>query len=114
MKRAVSTLWIIISIALIIQLTHSIHDLGKRGSVVEDAQARLKKVQEENNKLKEQAMYVQSPQFVEEQARNKLNMAKPGEVVALVPKQSPTPTPSPAAPPKQNWELWMDAFGVTQ
>ena len=114
MKQAIRILWIIISIALIVQLTRSIHDLGTRGSVVEETQVRLQKVQEENNKLKEQAMYVESPQFVEEQARNKLNMARLGELVALVPKQSPTPTPSPTAPTKQNWELWMDAFGAKQ
>lgn len=112
MKRAVQILWIIISVAFIVQLTHSISDLGKRGGVVEEAQMRLQKVQDENNKLKEEAMYVVSSQFVEEQARNKLNMARPGEVVAMVPKQSPTPTPTPTAVPKQNWELWMDAFGM--
>ena len=112
MKQAVRILWITISIAFIIQLTHSINDLGQRGGVVEEAQVRLQKVQEENNKLKEEAQYVTSTQFVEEQARNKLNMARPGEVVAMVPKQSPTPTPTPTEPPKANWELWMGAFGV--
>jgi cell division protein FtsB len=112
MKQGVRTLWIIISIALVVQLTHSINGLGKRGGVVEEAETRLQKVQEENNNLKEQAQYVTSTQFVEEQARNKLNMARPGEVVAMVPKASPTPTPSPTLPPKANWELWMEAFGV--
>lgn len=112
MKRAIRILWIIISLALVVQLTHSITDLDKRGEVVEEARARLQKVQEENNRLNEEAEYVQSTQFVEEQARNKLNMARPGEIVAMVPKPSPTATPTPTTPPKANWELWAEAFGV--
>jgi cell division protein FtsB len=112
MKQAVRALWIIISIALVVQLVHSIKGLRSRGSVIEDARARLQKVKDENASLKDEALFAQSPEFVEEQARNKLNMARKGEVVALIPKASPTPTPT-AVIKKQNWELWMEKFQIS-
>ena len=111
MKRVVRAAWVVISLALIIQLIHSIQDLGKRGNVVEEVRLRLQKEQNENSRLKNEALYTESIAFVEEQARNKLNMSKKGESVVILPKPSSTPTPTVVAK-RENWELWMEVFRV--
>lgn len=51
-----------------------------------EAKRELLALQEEKKRLEEHADYVRSPNFVEEEARNKLNMVKPGEEVYLKPK----------------------------
>lgn len=110
MKRTFQIIWVIASVALIVQLAHSIYDLSKRGSVVDEARARLQKVKEENSRLKAEEIYVQSPEYVERQARDKLNLARKGEVVAIIQKATPTPSPSEELVKKENWELWAEKF----
>lgn len=77
-----------------------------------------------NSHLKEVLDYMQSSQFVEEEARQKLNYKKPGEAVAVIEglpsTTSEVSTPLfdvPPAPPvvgtsqaSQNIQKWLDYF----
>ncbi|MCR4264248.1 MAG: septum formation initiator family protein [Candidatus Roizmanbacteria bacterium] len=110
MKRLASWLFIIISILLSVNLARSIYDLQKRESVIHEARERLAKAQEEHNKLKEELDYVRSPAYVEQQAREKLNLARPGEVVLIVPEVTPPPDESESEEQLEIWQQWLDLF----
>lgn len=72
-------------------------------------QKKLDAVQKENQKLKITLSQVQNPAFVEEEARDKLFLAKPGESSILIP--SPTPLPQNLQEiAKPNWQQWWDSF----
>lgn len=110
MKRHASWTVFIIGIVLIINLLRSIYDVAQRGHVVKDTKEKLALVREKHAKLTQEFEKVNSPYFIEEQARDKLNMARPGEEVIIVPTiPPPTPTPTPK-PPLANWEQWREAM----
>ena len=58
----------------------------QRGRRLVEAKKDLAALQQEEERLEKEAEYRQSLEFVEKEARNKLNMAKPGEEVYLKPK----------------------------
>lgn len=51
-----------------------------------EAKQELTALQQQKSDLEKEAAYRKSPQFIEEEARNKLNMVKPGEEIYLRPK----------------------------
>jgi len=58
----------------------------KRSTRLIEAQEQVHRLEAEKKALQEKADYLGSSDFVEEEARNKLNMVKPGEEVYLRPK----------------------------
>jgi len=74
---------------------------------------KAQKLAAEQKQLLEKKAYFQSPEFVEEEARNKLNMAKPGETVVILPPnlaQVLGREEKPAAPEIPNWRKWWNLF----
>lgn len=60
--------------------------VAQRGKRLIEAKKELTALQQEKELLEKEAEYRRSPEFVEKEARNKLNMVKPGEGVYLKPK----------------------------
>jgi len=60
--------------------------VAQRGKRLIEVKKELTLLQQEKERLEKEAEYRQSPEFVEKEARNKLNMVKPGEEVYLKPK----------------------------
>lgn len=60
--------------------------VAQRGKRLIEAKKELAELQQDKERLEKEAQYRQSPEFVEKEARNKLNMVKPGESVYLKPK----------------------------
>lgn len=58
----------------------------KRGERLIEAKKQLEELKRQKADLEREAEYRKSPEFVEQEARNKLNMAKPGEEIYLKPK----------------------------
>ncbi|MCX6792709.1 MAG: septum formation initiator family protein [Candidatus Falkowbacteria bacterium] len=93
---------------------------------VKDMQQQVADLEHKNSSLKQVLDYMQSDQFVEKEARTKLNYKKTGEEVAIIESRdgtSPTVSPSdsvfdlpeePKAPgsPKLlgNFSKWLDYF----
>lgn len=72
---------------------------------IAELQTQVGELEHTNSNLKNVLEYMQSDQFVEEQARTKLNYRKPGEEVVVVesrPGSAPTPSNEPNifAPPE--------------
>lgn len=76
------------------------------------AQKQLQKEQTENKALKQQFKQVTVSGFVEEEARNKLFMVKPGEQEVLLSKETTTPTKQSQAAKdtRPYWEQWLTVF----
>jgi cell division protein FtsB len=83
-KSLVRALFIACNVAVVIGLTSSVFDLWKRRDIVRDRQAALEKVRGENRRLKEALADAQTPEFVEREARNRLNLGKPGETIIIM------------------------------
>lgn len=91
----------------------SIASLLKKQELLVKAQNQLQISQKKNQKLKDESLIVQSKLFVEQEARNKLFMVKPGEDTIIIPKglivASDTGTIH-MRPQVPNWQQWVSTF----
>ena len=98
----------------ILRTTYDVYQSSQR---LDELNSELAKTKEENEALKKEYAYKTTQEFVEEEARNKLTMVKPGERVVLVegvyPKRS---TPSAMVKPysynfqNENLKKWIALF----
>jgi len=84
--------------------------LYKAGDKVEVARKELAEVQAEQEKLKAQLEYVQSDEFVEREAREKLGLGKPGEEVVIVPSPPNPKSQAPNSKTEANWHKWWKLY----
>lgn len=116
MRKKLLTLVILaVGVSLIVNLSRDILRLLKAGGQVKKAEEKLVELEKEHDKLAEKKEYFQSPEFIEEEARNKLNLAKEEETVVILPsnieetsqwlKQKGTKEEN-----LPNWEKWWDLF----
>ncbi|PIZ99750.1 MAG: hypothetical protein COX77_00730 [Candidatus Komeilibacteria bacterium CG_4_10_14_0_2_um_filter_37_10] len=106
---------IILFIAVAIKDIYRQRDL--RGNL-KNINQQLADLAQEKNDLANLLNYVQSNDFVEEEARTKLNMRKPGEKVIIISNTAQVkellPTPLTVIDPSEqdgkNWQRWLDYF----
>ncbi len=113
MKRIIYILFIILSIAIIASLINSIYALWHKKDLLVQAQNQLAEEKKRHNELEKRLSVVKSPLFVEEEARNKLFLVKPGESELLIPSDSLPKTQQGVKSTKQdkpNWQQWLDLF----
>jgi len=108
MKKIVYIASVIVLILIINGLSHSIYDLWTKRDVVSQARKNLEQEKTENQTLKKDLSRVETKEFVEEEARNKLFLAKPDEKIVIVPIASKSAEKK--EPPKPNWQKWLDLF----
>lgn len=112
-KRLVFFGIIIISLFIINNLVHSIYGLWQKKTVIMKAEQELTQQTKENLELKTKLVAVKKPQFVEEEARNKLFLAKPGEGVVLIPSKALEATSAArvtSSDARPNWKKWWELF----
>lgn len=102
-----------VSVLLVISFCRGIYHLLRSSSRLEASALKLQKLEDENDRLKQERKRRESSDFIEEEARNKLNMAKPGETIVILPKslqgvvdQKTVPT----AEELPNWKRWVSLF----
>lgn len=111
MKKAIFILVIVISIFIINGLVRSIYDAWSKKDLIVSAQKQLEAEKRENEKLKQQLQDAERGDFVEEQARNKLLLVKPGDQIVLVPDNIATESSSDKKQDfRPNWQKWWDYF----
>lgn len=113
MKKIIFVLILIISFIIINNLVRSIYNLWNKQHLIVAARKELMVEKENNSKLKRDLVAVDNPHFVDEEARNKLFMVKPGEQVIILPKsegKAPTGEKIALRPAKQYWQEWLDIF----
>lgn len=113
MKKVLFFIIVIASFFIIRNLVVSIYNLWQKQDLIVAAQKELEEAKKKNREYKAQASKVNSPQFVEEQARNKLFMVKPEESVIVISKDLLSASRSASVKPKEvraNWQQWLELF----
>ena len=104
---------ILASIFVVNNLIHSIFALWQKNDLIVVAKQNLEKQEKENRELKTKLADVKKPEFVEEEARNRLFMTKTGEGVIVLPKDYLAATNSSKDRKdfsKPNWQQWWEVF----
>jgi cell division protein FtsB len=112
-KRLVFFGIIIISLFIINNLGHSIYGLWQKKTVIMKAEQELNQQTKENLELKTKLAVVKKPQFVEEEARNRLFLAKPGEGIVLIPSkalETKNVSRLTSSDVRPNWQKWWELF----
>lgn len=101
-----------ICLLVLISAPRSLRNLWQKRSIIWEKQAGLEREKAKNEELKQKLSEVQSTQFIEKEAREKLGMAKEGETVVLMPNdkwpmlndENKTTSNVP------NWQQWWNLF----
>ncbi|HLD92468.1 MAG TPA: septum formation initiator family protein [Patescibacteria group bacterium] len=107
---------VVIFLILVSSLIKSLKRINEGKALVKRNEAKLEKIQKENERLEEQLKIIQSDEFVEKQLRNKLGLVKEGEIVVVLPEADIVKKLSPIIPeeeevkPKPNWQRWIELF----
>jgi len=109
-KKVAYFITIIVCIVIINGLVRSIYDLWNKQDLVVKAKEDLDQEKQKNQELKAQLSYVQSGNFIEEEARNKLFMVKPGESGVIVPAELIKKKEDKAVVFISNWQQWVNLF----
>ena len=112
MKKIFFITTVIIFLIIVNNLVRSIYDIWNKKDFVAKAEKELSFQKEQNDRLKSQLSFVQTPEFIEKEARDKLFMVKKGEQRVLVPKdgnsiQNPSKDGNENLP---NWKKWWELF----
>ncbi|GIW61188.1 MAG: hypothetical protein KatS3mg089_0040 [Patescibacteria group bacterium] len=112
MKKIFYILIIIISIYIINNLIRSIYNLWQKQDLVTQAREELQKEKNKNAKLNDQLLQVKRPEFIEEEARNKLFMVKKGESIVLIPENvfNHKTISEKMKEKKSHWQEWLEFF----
>lgn len=115
-KKILRLLIFALGIYLIISLVQQIFSLWRAEERIKIAQKKVEEAREENEDLAEELKYVQSEEFVEKEARDKLGMGKEGETIVvlsqdLIEKEVAKVKKEQEEPEKiPNWQQWKEVF----
>ena len=113
-KYKIQKEWLIFVIGLILagRTSYRIWRLIQARQIVTETRVRTQEAYRENELLKKRLAEVSSDAFVEREARDKLGMGKPGEVIVILPNQnnsSQTEINNYELKIK-NWRRWWDLY----
>ena len=107
---------LLIGFILVINLSRDIWRLIQAEERLTQAEEKIEEVKKENQELRKTKEYYQSDAFTEEQIRNKLQMAKPGEKIIILPEAIIEGKAEKAEKAEEvnkkmaNWEKWLVLF----
>lgn len=108
--------WLVVavSILLMVNLSRGVWGLWQARERVIKAQQKVDNLRAEKEKLEEDLKYQLSDEYAEREIRDKLNLAKPGETVLIIPPVTPIATPSTILTQPKNdfidqpiWRRWV-------
>jgi cell division protein FtsB len=112
-KRLINWLILIIGLSLIISLSRDILRLLRSGERIKLAEEKVYQLEKEQQELLEKKQYYRSVEFIEEEARNKLGLARPGETIVILPPNIPKILGQQEEKPTEelpNWQKWWRLF----
>ncbi|MCL5784073.1 MAG: septum formation initiator family protein [Patescibacteria group bacterium] len=104
----------VLLLGLFYNLGKQVYDSLAVGGRIDQEKENLVKLQQQNVELKKRLSQVGTVQFIEEQARDKLNQARPGETVMVIPQEELSKVLG--AQQKKieqiipNWQQWLKLF----
>ena len=117
-QKLSSVLIIMLFIGLTLSLYRSITRMDSADQGIEEAQERVNKLKEENRELEDKLKEVRNIENIEKQLRDKLGLAKEGEIVIVLPedevlrKLAPKIEEEVEVLPDPNWKKWMKLFDL--
>lgn len=113
-KKIVYFIFIVISLFIINELVHSIYGLWQKQSLIDESRQALNFEKKKNIDLKNRLKVVNQPQFIEQEARNKLFLVRPGEgIVVIAPTEYLKASRSAgekSLDTRPNWLKWWEVF----
>ncbi len=102
--------WILVGVmgVFMVRLVGSVWRLWKAGERIKQAELEVRNQESENQELKKRLAEVQSPEFIEKEAREKLGLGKPDEEIVVLPEVPVVPAVP--AVDEQNWRLWWRLY----
>lgn len=107
---------VVVFLILISSLFKSVARIKVGNVLIEKTKAKIEKSEAENQKLADQLKITQSEEFMEKQLRNKMGLAKEGEIILVLPEADIVKRLSPQIPieedikPKSNLQKWVELF----
>lgn len=86
-KKIILGIIILIILVIAYNLTIQIKEATKSGERLSQSADELFKIETRNRQLKEKLTQIESQQYLEELARNKLGLSKKGETVVVIPEE---------------------------
>jgi len=112
-KRFFQIIIIIFGVGFIVKLRGDLLRLLRATQRIKVEEERILKLEEKRRELSQKYQYYQTPEFIEEEARNKLNMARPGETIVIIPpnlNEIINHSKSQVNSPLPNWRQWWNLF----
>lgn len=111
-RQVLPALTVLLGTYLTIVLSREIVKLLATRERIEKEQAAVQRLEAEQQDLAQELEYVASEAFVEKEAREKLLMGKPGEVVVLFEEEPVGDQGEPGVGSEDlaNWEKWVRLF----
>jgi cell division protein FtsB len=109
-------LFTLVFVLLLVSFARNIVKIDAARKKVGEAEERVEKLREENQKLEEAVQAVKTEEFVEGQLRDKLGLAKEGETVLVLPDEELLRKLAPKQPedeellPDPIWRKWYKLF----
>ncbi len=107
---------IFVSFLLILSLVKNIIKTGEVRKEIAKEKDKVERLKTENERLKRETQEVESQAFIEKQLRDKLGLARKGEVVLVLPDEETLQKLAPQIPqeeetlPDPNWKRWLNLF----
>ncbi len=108
-KKFIPFLIILLLLIIIRNSLVSISSSFKNENTKEKLEEKLAEEEKKNQFLNERLFYVETQQFVEEEAR-KLGMLKSGEFLVIAPTAAPLNQKRIEIDTKPNWRKWLELF----
>lgn len=109
-KTIFSIVIVLILLVIIRNIVSSILQTQANSTIVDDLKTQYTNEQKRGEFLKQRLYYVQTNDFIENQAREKLGMALPGEHIVLAPPATTSALPTVTRESQANWEKWWQLF----
>jgi cell division protein FtsB len=105
-----------IAVLLVFSLLGSISKIRDVNTKIDKEREVLEKLKKDNENLQKDLQKAQSEEFIEKQLRDKLGMAKEGEIVVILPDEETVKKFAPSIDiekepiPDPNWKKWLKLF----
>lgn len=116
MGRYTKYLGLLLLVGLAISLVRSYQRGIKTKAAIEKEKAKIERLKDENAKLEQDLVRVKSSEYIEKQLRDKLGLAKTGEIVLVLPdaetlkKLAPKMEEEEETLPDPPWKKWVQLF----
>ena len=101
---------LILGIVLVARTGANVVRLWKAGEWVQEAKKEVAAAEGENQQLRDRLAQVQTPEYLEREARDKLGYGRPGEVVLVMPEGMGSPSAQASEGHRPNWLAWRKLY----